>query len=87
MTPSNGAPSPNGFQKLVKEAHRRSLWQVMIIYLGASWGVLEAADHVIGRFDMPEWAYGAAVLLLLVGFPIVMATAIVQEGRFHKRDL
>ncbi len=80
MSPTNGTEDPNGFQKLVKEAHRRSLWQVMIIYLGASWGVLEAADHVIGRFEMPEWAYGAAVLLLLVGFPIVMATAIVQEG-------
>lgn len=70
----------NGVKRLVKEAHRRSLWQVMILYLGASWAVLEAADHVIQRFEMPEWAYGTAVLLLLIGFPVVMATAIVQEG-------
>ncbi len=76
-----GVMSPdNGMKRLVREAHRRSLWQVMILYLGASWAVLEAADHVIQRFEMPDWAYGTAVLLLLIGFPIVMATAIVQEG-------
>lgn len=73
-------PQANAFQTLVHEAHRRSLWQVLVLYLGASWGVLEAADQVIERFGMPDWAYGAAVLLLLIGFPIVMATAIVQEG-------
>ncbi len=37
-------------KNLIVEIHRRSLWQVMAIYLGASWGVLEASDQVIGQW-------------------------------------
>lgn len=66
-------------KRLIIEAHRRSLWQVLIIYLGASWAVLEAVDHVVERYFLPEWVSGAAVILLLIGFPIVMATAFVRE--------
>lgn len=68
-----------GLRRLILEIHRRSLWQVLVIYLGASWGVLEAADQVVQRFAMPDWVYGGVVLLLLVGLPIVLATAFVQE--------
>ncbi len=70
----------NDFHRLIREAHRRSLWQVLLIYLGASWAVLEASDHVVERFAMPDWVYGGVVLLLLVGLPVVLATAFVQEG-------
>ncbi|UCC84153.1 MAG: tetratricopeptide repeat protein [Gemmatimonadota bacterium] len=64
---------------LVLEIHRRSLWQVLAVYVGASWAVLEATEHVRERFLMPEWVYGAAFIVLLVGFPIVLASALVRE--------
>lgn len=67
-------------KQLIAELHRRSLWQVLAIYLGACWLVLQVAEHVIEQFSMPEWTYGAALLLLLVGLPVVLGTAIVQEG-------
>jgi len=70
----------SGFRKLIGEAHRRSLWQIVIFYIAASWVVLQVAEHVADQFGLPEWTYGAAVLLLLVGFPVVTATAFVQEG-------
>lgn len=54
--------------------------QVLLVYLGASWGVLQVADQVVTRFELPEWVYAAAFLLLLIGLPIVLATAFVQEG-------
>jgi tetratricopeptide (TPR) repeat protein len=68
-------------KQLIVEIHRRSLWQVMTIYLGASWAVLEASDQVIGRYLLPEWVYPTEILLLLVGLPLVLATAFVREER------
>jgi tetratricopeptide (TPR) repeat protein len=67
-------------KKLINEVHRRSLWQVLIIYLGASWLVLQAVDTLAGALSLPEWAPPLALFLLIVGFPIVLATAFVQEG-------
>ncbi len=67
-------------KQLIQEIHRRSLWQVLLVYVGASWVVLEAADVMVARLALPEWVYGAAIVLLLVGLPIVLATAFVQEG-------
>lgn len=66
-------------KQLIHEIHRRSLWQVTTIYVGGSWFVLEVTDQVIERFLLPEWVYGATVILLLVGLPIVVATAFVHE--------
>jgi tetratricopeptide (TPR) repeat protein len=67
-------------KKLIQEIHRRSLWQVLAIYLGASWLVLQAVDTLAGALSLPEWAPPLALFLLIVGFPIVLATAFVQEG-------
>jgi tetratricopeptide (TPR) repeat protein len=66
---------------MIVEIHRRSLWQVLTVYLGASWIVLEAANQVIERYLLPEWVYPAALVLLLIGLPIVLATALVREDR------
>ncbi len=70
----------NRLKQLITEIHRRSLWQVLAIYVVASWAVLEAADVLVDRLSLPEWIYGAAIVLLLVGLPIVLGTAFVQEG-------
>ncbi len=70
----------SGLKRLIQEVHRRSLWQVLLIYIAASWVVLEAADVLVERLSLPEWVYGVAIVLLLVGLPIVLATAFVQEG-------
>lgn len=68
-----------GLKTLIVEIHRRSLWQVLAVYLGASWMVLQASDHVVQRYLLPEWVYAGAVLLVLIGLPIVLATAVVRE--------
>ncbi|HUP87830.1 MAG TPA: hypothetical protein VM100_00615 [Longimicrobiales bacterium] len=68
------------FKRVIHEVHRRSIWQVLLIYLGASWAVLQVVDQVQGRLNLPDWVYGAALILLLIGLPIVLATAFVQEG-------
>jgi len=68
-------------KQLIVEIHRRSLWQTLTIYLGASWAVLEVTDQIVARYLMPEWVYPSALILLLLGLPIVLATAFVREER------
>ncbi len=66
--------------KLLREIHRRSVWQVLGVYLGGSWAVLQAVDFLTGFAGLPGWTTSFALVLLLIGLPIVVATAIVQEG-------
>lgn len=65
-------------KQLSNEVQRRSLWLPLIIYPGVSWAVPEAVDHVVERYFLPEWVSGAAVILFLIGLPIIMATAFVR---------
>ncbi|MGD8495957.1 MAG: tetratricopeptide repeat protein [Gemmatimonadales bacterium] len=65
---------------IVHEVHRRSLWQVLGIYLAGSWVVLQVVDQLVESAGLPEWVPSLALVLLLVGLPMVLATAFVQEG-------
>ncbi len=67
-------------RRLVREIHRRSMWQVLGIYLAGSWVALEVTAQLAESLALPPWVSPFAVVLLVIGFPIVMATAFVQEG-------
>ncbi len=70
----------SGLKRLIQEIHRRSLWQVLGIYLLASWVVFQVIQTLTEGLGLPEWFPPLAALLLLIGLPIVLATAFVQEG-------
>ncbi|NNL30308.1 MAG: tetratricopeptide repeat protein, partial [Gemmatimonadetes bacterium] len=72
---------------LIREIHRRSLWQVLGVFLAMSWGVLNAVDVLTGFAGLPDWTPTMALVLLLIGLPIVMATAVVQEGLPGKSEI
>jgi hypothetical protein len=67
-------------KRLIHEIHRRSLWQVLSIYLVSSWVTLQVADTVTAALGLPDWVPQAALVLLIVLLPVVLATAFVQEG-------
>lgn len=52
--------------------------QVLIVYLGASWGVLQIADTLTEALSLPDWVSPVTIILLLVGLVIILATAWVQ---------
>lgn len=52
--------------------------RVVLVYAGASWAVLEATGFFIDEFGLPRWFLPAALVLLLIGFVIIMATALLQ---------
>ena len=74
------SPSDNPLKSLIREIHRRSLWQVLGIYVMASWGVLGGIGTLGDVLPLPEWFMPLALGLLGVGLPIVLATAVVQKG-------
>jgi tetratricopeptide (TPR) repeat protein len=67
--------------KQILEASGRSLWQVLALYAGASWVVLQVVDVVKDNMGLPDWVFPFALLLLLIGLPIIVATAMVQGRR------
>ena len=67
-------------KKLIQEIHRRSLWQVLGIYAVGAWVALQVVDVLAQNFGLPEWFPAFALALLVIGLPIVLATAVVQEG-------
>ena len=74
----------SGFKRLIHEIHRRSLWQVLGIYVVSSWIVFEVAQTLTEGLGLPDWVPPFALILLLIGLPVVIGTAFVQEGMTTK---
>jgi len=58
---------------------RARLVRVLVVYLGASWGVLQLADVLTNTAGLPQWVGALTLLLLAVGLVIILATAWVQS--------
>jgi tetratricopeptide (TPR) repeat protein len=69
----------NRLKRLIVEAHQRSLWQALVIYLGASYAVLEAVQLFRDEFGLPDWLLPVALILLLIGLPVVIVTSLARE--------
>lgn len=67
-------------RKLAREIHRRSVWQVLTVYLGLSWITLQTVAFATRSVGLPLWTPAMATILLLIGLPVVIATAVVQGG-------
>ncbi|NIM51774.1 MAG: tetratricopeptide repeat protein [Gemmatimonadales bacterium] len=69
----------NRLKQFITEIHRRSLWQVLLIYVGGAWVCYEIIDTITDRLALPEWLPVLAIILFLIGLPVVLATAFVGE--------
>ena len=65
---------------LFHEVHRRWLWQALLIYVAFSAFAFVVSLQIAERRELPGWFITFAVILLIVGLPIVLVTAAVQEG-------
>lgn len=70
------APMPTSLWDRLRQTR---VVQVLVVYLGASWVVLQIADIVVDALAMPDWVMPAALLLMLIGMFITLATAWVQS--------
>jgi len=67
-------------RRLAREIHRRSIWQVMSVYAVGGWIAYSIVQSLTEGLGLPYWFPPFAIVLLIIGLPIVLATAIVQEG-------
>jgi tetratricopeptide (TPR) repeat protein len=67
-------------RQLISEIHRRSLWQVLAIYVVGGWVGYSVVQGLTEGLDLPSWFPALALVLFIVGLPIVLATAFLQEG-------
>jgi len=65
---------------LLDEIHRRSLWQVLSVYLAGGWFALEVIQTLQDELILPRWVFRAGLVLLLIGLPIVLITTYAQRG-------
>ena len=56
----------------------RSIWQVLAVYLGVSWVALQVVDVLKDNMGLPDWVFPFALVLLVIGLPIILATAMIQ---------
>ncbi len=59
---------------------------VLGLYAAVTWIVLQLTDRLIGRYLLPAWVSRGALLLLLIGLPVMLAATLVQtlgRGRPH----
>ena len=66
---------PPRVRSLVRELGRRRVFRVAVLYVHAGLAVLEAADLVFPRLDLPQWTVQLVLGLLIVGFPVAVVMA------------
>ncbi len=65
---------------ILYEIHRRFLWQAFAIYIVVSVIAYHVSAHIAVTRNLPGWFVDVSMLLLIIGLPIVLTTAAVQEG-------
>jgi hypothetical protein len=70
-------------KQLIHEMHQRSLWQVLLVYVGGALVAYQVVQALTEGLGLPQWFPGLAVGLFVIGLPIVVATALVQEVAPH----
>jgi eukaryotic-like serine/threonine-protein kinase len=63
----------------VRTLARSRLPQVLGGYLAIGFGVLQVVDMFVERLGLPDWAFLGMLGLLIIGVPVIVATAIAQQ--------
>ena len=64
---------------LLQRLKQGRLFQALVVYLGATWFVLQLVGTLRDLLSLPDWIGPVTVILLAVGLVVVLATAWVQS--------
>jgi hypothetical protein len=56
------------------------MWQALAIYIVVAVIAYHVSGHIAATRNLPDWFVEVSLVLLIIGLPIVLATAAVQEG-------
>lgn len=74
MTSANSA-LPATFAKFVTELRRRRVIRVCLVYMVASWVIIQVAQTTFPALLVPDWAVSFVVALCVLGFPVAIILA------------
>jgi TolB-like protein/Flp pilus assembly protein TadD len=62
-----------------EELNRRNVVKVAVLYVVASWLILQVTDVLTSLLPVPEWTGSFVFVLLAIGFPLVMIFSWIYE--------
>jgi tetratricopeptide (TPR) repeat protein len=71
---------PNNPTSLWSRIRKGRLVQVLAVYIGVSWVLIQVTDALMNALSLPHWVGPVVVILLMVGLLVVLATAWVQSN-------
>jgi TolB-like protein/Tfp pilus assembly protein PilF len=66
-------------QTLLVELKRRKVVRVAVVYVATAFAVLQAADIMLPRMGVPDWALSLVIALLILGLPIALVLGWALE--------
>lgn len=81
MAPPLADPPRSRLQRLMDRVRGRMTYQVAAIYLMVSWAALQVVDMLVDREVLGDFAFRAALLLAIMGLPIVVILAWVRDEK------
>ncbi len=66
-------------RELFTELKRRKVFRVAVVYVATAFVILQAADIMLPRLGVPEWAMSLVVVLVVLGFPLALVLAWALE--------
>jgi TolB-like protein len=63
----------------IDEIRRRKVVRVALVYIATAFAVVQAADVILPRMGVPEWAINLVVALAVLGLPIALVLAWALE--------
>jgi TolB-like protein/cytochrome c-type biogenesis protein CcmH/NrfG len=64
---------------LIAEIKRRNVAKVAVLYIVASWLILQVADVGVSLLELPDWIGKTVFLFLALGFPLAVAFSWIYE--------
>jgi TolB-like protein/Flp pilus assembly protein TadD len=68
-----------GLPRFLAELKHRKVYRVAVVYAAVGWALLEMADVVLPRLDLPDWTVNVVLAVVLLGFPLVVVFAWVFD--------
>jgi TolB-like protein/Tfp pilus assembly protein PilF len=62
-----------------RELKRRKVIQTALIYLAASWLLLQVAELLLEMLDVPAWGLRLVFVLLVIGFPLALVLSWMHQ--------
>ncbi|MGD8425788.1 MAG: adenylyl cyclase, partial [Gammaproteobacteria bacterium] len=63
----------------LKELQRRNVIRMALLYIVASWLLLQVTDVLSSLLPVPDWTGSLVFILLAIGFPLVLIFSWIYE--------